>query len=90
MSDETYKPYFDIPPCLESKVWVFQHDPTPTTVKRQRQREKKGLWEESYCEKQPFLYHHKYIQSDCDKESSSANPYGEYTLFYEIHQQREF
>ncbi|GFT82228.1 uncharacterized protein TNCV_2272891 [Trichonephila clavipes] len=34
--DEMYIPFFDVPTCQESKVWVFEDDPTPTMVKRQR------------------------------------------------------
>lgn len=34
--DETYIPFFDVPTRQESKVWVFEDDPTPTMVKRQR------------------------------------------------------
>ncbi|GFX75596.1 uncharacterized protein TNCV_4715021 [Trichonephila clavipes] len=34
--DETCIPFFDVPTRQESKVWVFEDDPTPTTVKRQR------------------------------------------------------
>ncbi|GFU34158.1 uncharacterized protein TNCV_3199501 [Trichonephila clavipes] len=31
--DETYKPFFYIPTRQESKLWVFEDDPTPTMVK---------------------------------------------------------
>lgn len=34
--DETYIPFYDVPTRQESKVWVFEDDPTPTTVKRKR------------------------------------------------------
>ncbi|MFX6318898.1 hypothetical protein ABTF97_18765, partial [Acinetobacter baumannii] len=33
--DETYILFFDVPTRQESKVWVFEDDPTPTMVKRQ-------------------------------------------------------
>ncbi|PRD30964.1 UNVERIFIED_CONTAM: hypothetical protein NCL1_24807 [Trichonephila clavipes] len=39
-SDETYIPFFDVPTRQESKVWVFEDDPTPTMVKRQLAMEK--------------------------------------------------
>ncbi|GFW12329.1 uncharacterized protein TNCV_815841 [Trichonephila clavipes] len=38
--DETYIPFFDIPTRQESKVWVFEDEPTPTMVKRQRAMKK--------------------------------------------------
>ncbi|GFX26182.1 uncharacterized protein TNCV_3707211 [Trichonephila clavipes] len=36
MVDETYMPFYDDPTRQESKVWVFEEDPMPTTVKSQR------------------------------------------------------
>ena len=41
--DETYIPFFDVPTRQESKVWVFEDDPTPTILKRQRSM-KKGMY----------------------------------------------
>ncbi|GFV15507.1 uncharacterized protein TNCV_4835331 [Trichonephila clavipes] len=32
MGDETYIPFFDVPTHRESKVWIFEDDPTSTTV----------------------------------------------------------
>ncbi|GFX93786.1 hypothetical protein TNCV_1589621 [Trichonephila clavipes] len=40
MDDETYMPFFDVPKRQESKVWVFEDDPTPTMVKSQRAMKK--------------------------------------------------
>ncbi|PRD27510.1 UNVERIFIED_CONTAM: hypothetical protein NCL1_35157 [Trichonephila clavipes] len=34
--DETYMPFYDVPTRQESKVWIFEDDPTPTMVKSQR------------------------------------------------------
>ena len=31
-----YTPFFDVPTCHQSKVWVFEDDPIPTMMKRQR------------------------------------------------------
>ncbi|GFX53249.1 uncharacterized protein TNCV_362431 [Trichonephila clavipes] len=36
MGDETYIPFFDDPTRHERKVWIFEEDPTPTMVNRQR------------------------------------------------------
>ncbi|PRD25489.1 UNVERIFIED_CONTAM: hypothetical protein NCL1_40775 [Trichonephila clavipes] len=38
--DETYKPLFDVPTRQESKLWVFEDDPTPTMVKSHRAMKK--------------------------------------------------
>ncbi|GFW63727.1 uncharacterized protein TNCV_4940191 [Trichonephila clavipes] len=38
--DEAYIPFCDVPTLQESKVWIFEDDPTPTMVKRQRAMKK--------------------------------------------------
>ncbi|GFV95081.1 uncharacterized protein TNCV_3708771 [Trichonephila clavipes] len=38
--DETYNPFFDVPTCQESKLWVFEDDHAPTMVKNQRAMKK--------------------------------------------------
>ncbi|GFW66290.1 uncharacterized protein TNCV_1711891 [Trichonephila clavipes] len=38
--DERYIPFFDVPTCQESKVWIFEDDALPTKVKRQRAMKK--------------------------------------------------
>ncbi|GFW93833.1 hypothetical protein TNCV_4221141 [Trichonephila clavipes] len=38
-----YMPFFDVPTRQESKVWVFQDDPMPTIVKRQRAMKKSNV-----------------------------------------------
>ncbi|GFV82408.1 uncharacterized protein TNCV_3982011 [Trichonephila clavipes] len=40
MEDETYMPFFDVQTHQESKVWVFDDDPTPTKMKRQQAMKK--------------------------------------------------
>ncbi|GFW41965.1 uncharacterized protein TNCV_6741 [Trichonephila clavipes] len=40
MVDETYILFFDLPSRQEIKLWVFEDDPTPTMVKRQRAMKK--------------------------------------------------
>ncbi|XP_035204865.1 uncharacterized protein LOC118179815 [Stegodyphus dumicola] len=42
IGDETYILFFDAPTYQESKVWVYEDDPTPTMVKRQHAM-KKGI-----------------------------------------------
>ncbi|PRD24389.1 UNVERIFIED_CONTAM: hypothetical protein NCL1_43918 [Trichonephila clavipes] len=39
--DETCIPFSDVSTRQEGKVWIFEDDPTPTMVKRQRETEKK-------------------------------------------------
>ena len=38
--DKTYIPFYDVPTCQESRVWVFDGESAPTTVKRQRTMKK--------------------------------------------------
>lgn len=38
--DETYIPFYDTPTRQESRVWIHEDDPTPTTVKKQRSMKK--------------------------------------------------
>ncbi|GFW67423.1 uncharacterized protein TNCV_3390941 [Trichonephila clavipes] len=38
--DETYKPFFDVPTRQESKLGIFEDDPTPIMVKSQRAMKK--------------------------------------------------
>lgn len=38
--DETYIPFYDAPTRQESRVWIYEDDPTPTTPKRQRSMKK--------------------------------------------------
>ncbi|GFX84413.1 histone-lysine N-methyltransferase SETMAR [Trichonephila clavipes] len=40
MNDETNMPFCDVPTRQESKVWVFEDDPMPTMVTRQRAMKK--------------------------------------------------
>ncbi|GFU41406.1 uncharacterized protein TNCV_2171611 [Trichonephila clavipes] len=38
--DKTYIPFFKVPTRQESKVWIYEDDPMPTMVKRQRAMKK--------------------------------------------------
>lgn len=38
--DETYIPFYDCPTRQESRVWIHEDDPTPTTVKKQKSMKK--------------------------------------------------
>jgi len=38
--DETYIPFYDTPTRQESRVWIHEDDPTPTTPKKQRSMKK--------------------------------------------------
>ncbi|PRD33737.1 UNVERIFIED_CONTAM: hypothetical protein NCL1_16747 [Trichonephila clavipes] len=54
--DETYKPFFDIPTRQESKLWVFEDDPTPTmkygidqSIKLEEQKTVTANWYTTKC-----------------------------------------